>query len=295
MTRLRATACGAAAIILWGALALFTAMTGKMPPFQMTAITFALGGALGCAVAVARGRMHLLKPTRASFLLGLYGFFAYHACYFAALKLANPAEAQLIAALWALLIVLFSALLPGHRLRANHVIGALLGMIAAGILIAPKIGGSAASSALLGYGLAAACALIWSSYSVASRLFADVPTESLAITCLATAALALICHFIFEIPTWPQAMSEWTALMALGLGPVGAAFFLWDIGMKNGDVSLLGALSYAAPVISTGLLVIAGFAEPGWTLLVAVALMVIAALIATRSEKSDQAAASRPD
>lgn len=291
MLRTRATFAGIAAIILWGALALFTAMTGKMPPFQMTAITFALGGTLGIVVACLRGRAHLLKPTPQSFLLGLYGFFAYHACYFAALKMADPAEAQLIASLWALLIVLFSALLPGHRLRANHLVGALIGLAAAGLLIAPKLG-SGSQSAITGYALALACALIWSSYSVASRLFSDVPTESLAITCLATAVLAGICHWMFESPSWPQAISEWMALIALGLGPVGAAFFLWDIGMKNGDVSLLGALSYAAPVISTGLLVIAGYATLSWILLLAVVLMVIAAVIATRSENADQAGSS---
>lgn len=241
MTRPRATLSGIAAILLWGALALFTAMTGKMPPFQMTAVTFALGGILGIVVTVLRGRTEFLKPSPQSFLLGLYGFFAYHACYFAALKMANPAEAQLIASLWALLIVLLSALLPGHHLRANHVIGAVIGLFAAGLLIAPKIAGGT-SGAILGYGFAAACALIWSSYSVASRLFSQIPTESLAVTCVATSLLAALCHMMFETPLWPQNASEWSALIALGLGPVGAAFFLWDIGMKNGDVSLLGAL-----------------------------------------------------
>lgn len=288
MTRARATAAGIAAILLWGALALLTAMTGRMPPFQMTAITFALGGALGLCAAILRGRTQLLKPTPQSFLLGLYGFFAYHACYFAALKLADPAEAQLIASLWALLIVLFSGLLPAHRLRANHVIGAIIGLTAAALLIVPKIGSGGGAGTVAGYILAAACALIWSSYSVASRLFSGVPTESLSITCLATAVLALACHWIFETPAWPQHTSEWVALFALGLGPVGAAFFLWDIGMKNGDVSLLGALSYAAPVISTGLLVIAGYSAPSWTLALAVALMVIAALVATREKAPPQ-------
>ena len=114
MTRARATGAGIAAIVLWGALAVLTAMTGAMPPFQMTAITFLTGGVLGIATAVTRGRAHRLKPTPATFMLGLFGFFFYHACYFAALKLANPAEAQLIASLWALLIVVLSAFLPGH-------------------------------------------------------------------------------------------------------------------------------------------------------------------------------------
>ncbi|MGL5734003.1 MAG: aromatic amino acid exporter YddG [Beijerinckiaceae bacterium] len=282
MTRARATLSGIIAIVLWGALALLTAMSGAMPPFQMTAITFAIAAALGISIAMLRGRADALRPTLPSFLLGLYGFFFYHACYFAALKLANPAEAQLIASLWALLIVLMSALLPGHRLRANHVIGALIGLFAAGLLIWPRLGATGTSSMMIGFMLAAACALIWSSYSVASRLVANVATESLAITCAATALLALLCHWGWETTQWPTHGREWIALIGLGVGPVGAAFFLWHIGMKQGDVSLLGALSYAAPVMSTGLLVLAGFAAPTWTLAVAVLLMVTAAIVATR-------------
>jgi drug/metabolite transporter (DMT)-like permease len=72
------------------------------------------------------------------------------------------------------------------------------------------------------------------------------------------------------------------ALLALGAGPVGAAFLLWDIGMKQGDTSLLGVLAYASPVLSTGLLVVLGLAEPTWALGVACALMVAAAVVATR-------------
>ncbi len=276
-----ATLTGAGAIALWGSLALLAAMTGPIPPFQVTAISFAIAGCLGVAAAVARGRAAALKPTPASFALGLAGFFLYHACYFAAVKLAPPAEAQLVASLWALLIVLFSALLPGGRLEPRHVAGALLGLAAATLLVWPRIGADAGSTALAGLVLAFACALIWSSYSVASRLVAAVPTESLAITCLATAALALPFHLAFETTVWPAGAAPWIALVLLGLGPVGAAFFLWDVGMKRGDVSLLGALSYASPVIATGLLVTAGYAAPDVRLGLAAALIVAGAIVAT--------------
>ena len=135
-----ATLLGAGAILLWATLASLTAATGAIPPFETTAIVFAIGGALVAATALLRGRAALLRPTPASFALGLYGFFGYHALYFAALKLAPPAEASLITSLWALLTVLFSSLLPGHRLRAGHIVGALLGLAAATMLIWDKLG-----------------------------------------------------------------------------------------------------------------------------------------------------------
>ena len=134
-----ATALGVGAIVLWATLASLTALKGPLPPFQTTAIAFTIGGALMVLIAVLRGRAALLRPTPASLALGIYGLFIYHALYFAALSLAPPAEASLIASLWALLTVLLSGLLPGHRLRLAHIAGALLGFAAAILLVHDKL------------------------------------------------------------------------------------------------------------------------------------------------------------
>jgi drug/metabolite transporter (DMT)-like permease len=279
-----ATLLGTGAILLWATLASLTALRGPIPPFQTTAIVFLIGSLVIALVAVLRGRAALLRPTWASFALGVYGLFVYHALYFAALTLAPPAEASLITALWALLTVLFSGLLPNHRLRAQHVIGALIGLGAAALLVHDKLGGDApAAGARLGYALAFACAFVWSSYSVASRLLAAVPSEAVAAPCLATALLAAACSAMFEQWTPPPGLVSWAALVGLGLGPIGAAFVLWDIGMKQGNVPLLGVLSYAALILSTALLVALGLAHATWSLALACALMVLAAFIATRA------------
>ena len=226
-----------------------------------------------------------MRPTPASLALGIYGLFGYHALYFAALKLAPPAEANLIASLWALFTVLFSGLLPGHRLRPAHIAGAAAragGRHDAGVGQARRRGRCRLDQRL-GFALAFACALVWSSYSVASRLFAHVPSESIAVACLATSALAFVSSLAFETWTPPDTLS-WLALVGLGLGPVGAAFLLWDIGMKGGSVPLLGVLSYASPILSTVLLVALGLAQATWSLAIACGLMVAAAIIATRAD-----------
>jgi drug/metabolite transporter (DMT)-like permease len=282
-----ATLLGASAILLWSTLSTLTVLSGAIPPFQTTAIAFAAGGFLIALAAIVRGRSAQMRPTLASLALGIYGLFGYHALYFAALRLAPPAEAHLLSSLWALLIVLFSALLPGNRLRPNHVAGALLGLTAATILVWSKLGsaGASAASSQSGFAFAIGCALVWSTYSVASRLFADVPSESVAISCLATSALALLCHFLFETWVAPRSIGAWIALMVLGLGPVGAAFLLWDIGMKRGDISLLGVFAYASPLLSTVFLVVLGLAESTFSLAVACALIIAAAVIATREKK----------
>ena len=280
-----ATLIGLGAIALWSVLALMTAASGKIPPFELAALTFAIGGALGLAYAAARGRLAALIQPWPVWAVGVGGLFGYHALYFAALRLAPPAEASLVAYLWPLLIVLMSALLPGHRLSPPHVIGALIGFTGAIVLFAGRAGGLSASpgaSTWLGYALALGCAFVWSSYSVLSRVLKQAPTEAVAGFCLATSALAAVCHWLFETTVWPASPNEWAAIVGLGLGPVGLAFYVWDYGVKNGDIRLLGVAAYAAPVLSTLILVAAGFAPATASLGLACALIVGGAVVASR-------------
>jgi drug/metabolite transporter (DMT)-like permease len=278
-----ATTLGLGAVLLWASLASLTALKGPIPPLQTTGMVFAVAAVATTLIAVLRGRLSYLKPTLGSLLLGVYGLFGYHALYFAALRLAPPAEAHLISSLWALLTVLFSGFLPGSRLRAAHVIAAIIGFSGAASLVWDQLGtGHFSDSALTGFGFALGCAVVWSTYSLGSRFFADVPSESIAVSCLAVSLLALGVSWRFEAWLMPAGAKSWLAILGLGLGPVGTAFLLWDVGMKKGNVPLLGVLSYASPIISTLLLIALGFAQPTWALAVAVVLMIAAAVIASR-------------
>jgi drug/metabolite transporter (DMT)-like permease len=286
MTTRAATLIGSAAILFWSLLALFTAASGTVPPFQLAAMTFLVGGLIGMASLIGRGQsLRVLDQPPAVWALGVAGLFGYHALYFTALRLAPPAEAGLINYLWPLLIVLFSAFLPGERLRAAHVAGALLGFAGVVVLIAGRGSLEARAEHWPGYLCAFACAFVWSGYSVLSRRFGEVPTDAVAGFCLATAALSLLCHLLFETTVWPDVPSQWLAILALGVGPVGAAFYVWDIGVKRGDIRVLGVASYAAPVLSTLILVLAGYAEATASLAAACLLIVLGALVATFTPK----------
>src|SRR5690242_20235396 len=184
--RRRAMAAGLAAIALWSALAALSVSAGPVPPFQMVAMTFAVGGAIGVVRALARGvgwRGLVGWPLRV-WLLGIGGLFGYHALYFAALQLAPPAEANLVNYLWPLLIVLLSAPLAGERLGWPHLVGALLGF-AGVVLLAFGRGLGFTPAYALGYVLALGCAFAWSLYSVLSRRFGETPTDAIAAFCLA--------------------------------------------------------------------------------------------------------------
>jgi drug/metabolite transporter (DMT)-like permease len=278
----RATLIGFGAVLLWASLALLTTMAGPVPPFQMTAMAFALAFTLALVKwIVARepiGR-HLALPARV-WTLGIGGLFGYHVLYFAALALAPPVEANLLNYLWPLLIVVLSGFLPGERLRWWHLAGTGAGLVGCVLLIGGGAGGVRAEYAA-GYLAALGAAFAWSTYSVLSRRVREVPTDAVGGFCGATAVLALVAHLLFEETYVPRG-GEWLAVLALGLGPVGAAFYLWDFGIKRGDIKALGALSYMTPLLSTLLLVVFGRAEPSARLLVACLLIVGGAVLASR-------------
>ncbi len=281
--RRRAMAAGFAAIALWGALAVLSVSAGPIPPFQMVAMTFAVGAAIGIVRARSRGVAwrELVGWPAPVWLLGVGGLFGYHALYFAALQLAPPAEANLVNYLWPLLIVLLSAPLAGERLGWPHLVGALLGFAGVGLLAAGR-GLNFTGAYALGYALALGCAVTWSLYSVLSRRFGETPTDAIAAFCTASALLSLVCHLVLEQTVWPASTTAWLAVLALGLGPAGAAFYLWDHAVKRGDIRALGALSYATPILSTALLIAFGLAEPTGSLLVAALLVTAGAMLASR-------------
>ena len=260
MDRRTATLVGLTAVVMWSTLAVFTAASGPVPPFLMNALCFGLSGILGLAVVGVRsGGLAVLRQPWPVWLLGVGGLFGYHFFYFTALKAAPPVEAGLICYLWPLLIVALSALLPGERLRLHHVVGCLLGLAGAALIVTRGGGVGFSLEPAPGYLAALVAAFIWAGYSVLSRRFSDVSSDAVFGFCLATAALSALCHLLFEETVWPADATEWLAVLALGLLPVGLAFFTWDIGMKRGDIQVLGAASYAAPLLSTLFLIAFGF------------------------------------
>ena len=276
-------AAGLAAIVLWGSLATLSVAAGPIPPFQMVAMTFALGAAIG--IVRARWRRFtwsaLFGWPAAVWAVGVGGLFGYHVLYFAALQLAPPAEANLVNYLWPLLIVLLAAPLAGERLTWTHLLGAALGF-AGVVLLAIGRGVSFQADHVLGYGLALGCAVTWSLYSVLSRRLGETPTDAIASFCAASALLSLGCHLLFERTVWPAGPTAWLAVVVLGVGPAGAAFYLWDHAVKRGDIRALGTLSYATPILSTALLIAFGLAAPTGTLILAALLVTGGAVLASR-------------
>jgi drug/metabolite transporter (DMT)-like permease len=283
MSSRTATLIGLSAIAMWSLLAVLTLATAGVPAFQLMAITFAIGALAGFfAIARRSGSLRLPRLPLIAALVGVGGLFGYHALYFLALRSAPPAEAGLLNYLWPLLIVLLSSLLPGEPLRAHHIVGAMLGFAGTVVLLWGRLSTDLTPTQMAGLAAALAAAFVWASYSVLSRRFREVPTDAVALFCAVTAVLAFLMHRAVETTAWPDGVAAWLAILALGVGPVGAAFFAWDLGMKRGDIRVLGAASYATPLLSTGLLIAAGYAQFSASIALAALLIAIGGLIAAK-------------
>jgi drug/metabolite transporter (DMT)-like permease len=280
LSRSTATFIGFTAVLLWSLLAFLTAASGTVPAFQLTAVTFAIGGL--SLLVIRPGAIKAMRQPLPVWVLGVGGLFGYHFCYFFALRNAPPVEAGLINYLWPLLIVVFSALLPGERLKWQHIAGCALALAGAVLVVTRGKGFGFDPQYSLGYATALCAAVIWAGYSVLSRRFAAVSSDAIAGFCLVTALLATVCHLLLEQTVWPADLWQWAALIGLGLGPVGLAFYVWDIGVKRGDIQVLGAASYSAPLLSTLILILTGYATYSHVILIACLLITAGAVLAAK-------------
>ena len=278
-----ATLIGVIAVFLWACLALLTTLTAGIPSFQLLASSFAVAFVASLCVLGLRGAGEFAKWRQPWYVwaTSFAGIFGYHALYFFALKTAPAAEASLIAYLWPLLIVLLSSVTSGESLHKRQLLGALLGLVGTALIMYRSSSETRVPMPVFGYAAAFACAWVWSSYSVVNRRFSKVPSSIIGGVCGLVAVAGLLCHLLFENTVHPAA-EQWVAIVVLGLGPVGLAFFAWDHGVKHGDLRVLGAGAFAAPLLSTVLLVVFGLGDATWTLALACLLIVGGGLLAAR-------------
>jgi len=283
---MRPTLLALLAVLVWSSLATLNTRVQGLSPFLSVGVALCVGGLLGLP------RIKEWRVPPRTFAVGIGGIFGYHALLFAAFRLAPSVEVNLVNYLWPLLIVVLSpAFLPGFALRPRHLVGALLGLAGAALVVTGggAVGFSAAS--LPGYLLAAAAAFAWAAYSLMTKRLPPFPTGAVGGFCLVSGLLSLGIYAIELAASGRGAPrlggAQWAALAALGAGPMGGAFYAWDAALKGGDPRSIGALSYLTPLLSTGLLVLAGGASISWSAGAALLLIVAGAILGSRSPRRD--------
>ncbi len=285
-SRRNATLCGFSAIGLWASLAVLTTTAAGIPPFPVAGadIWDIRRPRLLWQLRPGGNGVAALRQPFAAAALAIGGLFGYHALYFIAFSRAPAVEVNLVNYLWPLLIVLFSALLPGVRVYLRQWLATLLGLAGAVLVITRGQSLAIEAQHVLGYLAALGAALTWGAYSVLNRRFGSTASSAIAGSCLAVGVLGAVVHLASGAWIAPST-AQWAAILAMAIGPVGAAFWLWDRGTKHGDIVLLGIASYAAPFLSTLLLLAAGRARPHWTQGAALGLLLIGAVLSVEKRK----------
>jgi drug/metabolite transporter (DMT)-like permease len=265
------------AIALWATLASLGVALSHVPPFLLTGLALLIGS------VPAWPLLRRWRVPPATLALGLYGLFGYHLLLFIALRHAPAVEANLVNYLWPLLIVVLApVLLPGMRLRPTHALAALAGFAGAAIAI---LGSAPAGEGRWSWGFvpAFASAVVWASYSLLTRRVPPFPTAAVGLFGLASGLFSLACHWALE-PAVALQPRDWALIAVMGLGPLGAAFFLWDRALKTGDPRQIGILSYVTPLASTLLLMLVTRRPLHWSIVAAGALIIGGAILGTRAK-----------
>ncbi len=289
----QASALALSAIALWSLLAWLGVSLSHVPPFLLTGIALLVGSLIALPLSWEQGRLNLAawKMPWSHLALGVYGLFGFHFLLFIALRHAPPVQANLVNYLWPLGIVVLAPLfLPGVKLKAVHVLAACMGFAGASVAI---LGGRASGAADLptqgfawGFIPAAGSAFIWASYSLLSKRLAmqgtSFATSAIGLFGLVSGLLSLLCHALLE-PSVALSAQDGVYLALMGLGPLGAAFYLWDAALKRGDAQQIGILSYITPLASTALLLVATGQALSGSIALAAALIVGAAILGSRA------------
>ncbi len=263
------------AIVLWSSLASLATLIPNVPVFLKTGVGLLIGSVI--ALPLARFQIKQLAVKPKILLLGVYGLFGYHAALFIALSTSPSVQANLVNYLWPLLIVLLAPLFSKRvKLNLRVVIGGLMGFIGASLAILP--GSSSDGLFYSGYLFAFMAAVVWSTYSLATNRIGSFPTPAVGLFALVSGILSIAMHFVFETQVSLSSF-DWMILVLLGLGPLGAAFYLWDYAIKRSNPQEIGLLSFLTPLLSTGFLLVITGQALSWLLAIAAALIVGGSLI----------------
>ncbi|SFC91566.1 EamA family transporter [Pseudoalteromonas denitrificans] len=273
---------GINAIFMWGALALLGTLTISIPPLQLLSLCFFISWTLMFIKRALTKEPLLIKPclTFKQWFIGIAALFSFHFCYFMALKIAPAIEVSLISYLWPMLLAI---LVSPNKMKFQSLIGGFIGFIGVGVIIMGNTKLSLKQEYMPGYILALSCAIIWTGYSwylsKSKNKVDDIGWLSLGV-----ALLSFIAHLILETSLWQFNAKLLLGIILLGLGPVGGAFYLWDLSLKKGNKSLLASLSFMAPLISSLLLSLFGISQWSINIVIALIFIITGALISNKMD-----------
>jgi drug/metabolite transporter (DMT)-like permease len=270
------TCIGALAIPLWATWPALALRTFEIPTLQMLTIMFAVGWMVLSRLERRDGAAPAASSIRAwvpaiAFALNLCGS---DLCFILATHRIPAAQANLIAYLWPVMIVVFGVPIGLFRLRWPQMIGLSLGFLGAVILIWD----GQLTMSPVGIGLALLGGAVWAAYCLFRLVWKEPTRNVVGRGCGIAAAISAILHFVFE-PTVIPGASALVSAAVIGILPLAVGNLVWDEGFRRGDRQLLAVMAYATPLCSALLLAALGVGALSWNLLVGGAVIAIAGIL----------------
>jgi drug/metabolite transporter (DMT)-like permease len=286
---------GIGAIVVWSStIAVSRSLAEQIGALTASSWALLLAGVLGCAYALVQRRFSAMLRLPLAYLLGCGSIFvAYMVCLSLAIGLA-PSRAQamevgLVNYLWPALTLALSVPILHLRVRLGFPIGILVAL-GGGVLSALQPGQSSLVSLVAHlraspwpYLLALIAAVLWALYSTLSRRWA-ARSQGGAVPLFALASgivLGALRPAFAEPAYWSVRVAA--ELIFMALLPTLIAYGMWDRAVRRGNVTLIAALSYLIPVVSTAISSLYLGVSAGWNLWAACALIVSGAVICERS------------
>ena len=272
--RAKAAAFAAGAVLFWATWPTLATLAMPAPPFSVFGLAAAVGLAAALLMAILRRRTasFLATPFR-SVLLVSVGLLVNNVLYLFAMPRIGPAEANVVAYLWPVMLVLIMAARRRERLGPWRLGGIALGFAGAVVAIGPSF---ALGFDLAGVVLAFLSGLTFAVYAAVrshGREADDVIGPSMGLL----AVLALVLHFGFEAPA-SLSSSQLLAIAGIGIVPLTLSNALWDQAARTGHTALISGIAYATPLAAVFLLALFGVGEVSYGVMAGAVLIVIGAL-----------------
>ena len=187
------------------------------------------------------------------------------------------AEATVLATTWSFWIVVFSSLLSFRRLKPAILATAAAGLGGAALVITSGKSLAFDTAHIRGYGLALACGLIWSSFSVTlPRL--NLKRDPMTAFSLYAALISTSLWLFSGDRSLPGAQGLLSAIY-LGCVPLGLSFFFWNRALTTGNITIIGYLSYLTPPLAVLLVALVHGRQVSAQVLAGMGLIIAAAVL----------------
>lgn len=273
--------CGVFAVLIWAFFAPMVALNRDVNTFFFLFVVYFFGFFVFLIKWLWSGENVVQDLKQTSWwllLLPVFGIGLHELTYIAAVQNAPPEEATLIIYQWPMLIVVFTALSLGKKMLLSQWVGCFLGVCGLVALFYGKGGSIGNVEFVPGHIFAVISALSWSIYSAISARYTHVSSNAI---CVNFVVMGVLCALIW-IYGYGVSFPSFFSLVSIAVYSVflSGAYILWDYSMKVGDAQFVAVFSFLVPVLSVFFLVLLGFADFSFYIVLSLMLIVSGVFVA---------------